>query len=148
MQERLQRRVLEIRSQGHGGIAKRHRDVPGIRLEESQNSLYLPLDVPREFVSQRAELGVWDDGNDIAGFSPLQIEQAQKYGCTNDPWLAETTRYVTGRLKPRGFEASVGLAAVVDFGHHHGTGLIQAKKDAPLADAQANTGLSAHPSVP
>jgi len=36
---------------------------------------------------------VWDDGNDIAEFSPLQIEQAQKYGCTIDQWLNQGNRY-------------------------------------------------------
>ena len=35
------------------------------------------------------------------------------------------------------FAESVGLAAVIDVGHHDVTGLIEAEKDAPLADAQA-----------
>jgi hypothetical protein len=37
---------------------------------------------------------VWDDGNDIAEFTPSQIAQAQKYGCTVDRWL---TRYPDDR---------------------------------------------------
>jgi serine/threonine protein kinase len=36
---------------------------------------------------------VWDDGNDIAQFSPLQIEQAQNFGCTIDQWLEVNERY-------------------------------------------------------
>ena len=36
---------------------------------------------------------VWDDGNDIAGFSRVQIAQAQKYGCTIDQWLDAAGRY-------------------------------------------------------
>jgi hypothetical protein len=36
---------------------------------------------------------VWDDGNDIAELSPLQIAQAQKYGCTIDRWLDQGNEY-------------------------------------------------------
>jgi hypothetical protein len=32
---------------------------------------------------------VWDDGNDIAELSPLQIAPAQEYGCTIDRWLVD-----------------------------------------------------------
>ena len=44
-----------------------------------------------------------------------------------------------GNYRPstQGFEASVGLAAIVDFGDNHGIGLFKTEKDAPLADAQA-----------
>lgn len=37
---------------------------------------------------------VWNDGNDIAELSPAQIAQAQKYGCTVDPWLDSEKRYI------------------------------------------------------
>jgi hypothetical protein len=30
---------------------------------------------------------VWNDGNDLAEFSPLQIRNAQSWGCAIDPWL-------------------------------------------------------------
>ena|ERR1017187_4435421 len=49
--------------------------------------------------------------------------------------------YVKGLFDPgvetAEFAESVSLAAVVDVGHHHVTRLIEAEKDAPLADAQA-----------
>ena len=58
--------------------------------------------------------------------------------------VEQTTRgllYVTGLFDPRaamaGFAESVSLAAVVDVGHYDVTGLIEAEKSAPLADAQA-----------
>ena len=58
--------------------------------------------------------------------------------------VEQTTRgllYVKGFFDPRvataEFAESVSLAAVVDFGHHDVTRLIEAEKDAPLADAQA-----------
>jgi hypothetical protein len=32
---------------------------------------------------------VWDDGNEIARFDSSQIEEAQRFGCTVDPWLTK-----------------------------------------------------------
>jgi hypothetical protein len=32
---------------------------------------------------------IWDDGNEIARFDTSQIEEAQRFGCTVDPWLME-----------------------------------------------------------
>jgi hypothetical protein len=30
---------------------------------------------------------IWEDGNEIARFDSSQIEEAQRFGCTTDPWL-------------------------------------------------------------
>jgi len=49
----------------------------------------LPLNMPPNVASGTnwvAHHDVWDDGNHITGFSPFQIAQAQKYGCTIDRW--------------------------------------------------------------
>jgi hypothetical protein len=32
---------------------------------------------------------VWGDGNEIARFDALQIQEGQKFGCTIDPWLTQ-----------------------------------------------------------
>ncbi len=32
----------------------------------------------------------WNDGNDIAQFSPTQIAEAQRFGCAADDWLMQT----------------------------------------------------------